>query len=166
MEGANPTESHTQRKIEAIWESVHRLSPMWGRTDRPLDQPAQGVDLMARPSGTRGVQYVAPLMLDRVRYHISEDIYRITVCRRFNSCPGAHLFLADPDSPTCPVCGGHVRASDEGRFLYYRRIGTPMPWTRFTHGRCLRDLPHSHDGGGDGMGASWVPNYGELGSVF
>jgi len=44
---------------------------------------------MARPSGTRGVQYVAPLMFDRVRYHISEDIYRITVCRRFNSCPGA-----------------------------------------------------------------------------
>lgn len=121
---------------------------------------------MARPYGARGVQYVAPLILDTVRHHLSGDIYRVTVSGRFNARPGALLFLADPDSPTCPVCDGRVRTSDLGRFLYYRRIGTPMPWTRFAHGQCLRDLPHSHDGGGEGMGASWIPNYGELGSVF
>ncbi len=119
---------------------------------------------MARPYGARGIHYVTPLMLDTVRHYLSEDIYRVTVSGRFNARPGALLFLADPDSPTCPVCDGRVRTSDLGRFLYYRR-STPIPRVRFAHDQCLRSLTYESNTD-EGMGASWIPNYSELGSVF
>ena len=112
-----------------------------------------------------------PAALDVAKYFLSDDereVYHVSPICQLTGRPGALLHLEDRNAPACPSCGEQIRPSEKGRFIYYRIRDDPNPRliTRFAHDRCLRKLMFIRPTDGKGMGNVWVPNYGELGSVF